>query len=73
MLPVEVQKLVDEEKNQCRARQALLSLKIGDDQIEIANKIIDEDMSVRSTEKLVEHLKKQPLKKDSVTKKSLPA
>ena len=34
-----------------------LVLKIGDDQIEIANKI-DEDMSVRSTEKLVaKHLK----------------
>ena len=72
MLPVEVQKLVDEEKISAGHARALLSLENRDDQIEIANKIIDEDMSVRSTEKLVaKHLKKQPLKKDSVTKKSL--
>ncbi len=61
LLPVEIQKFVDEEKISAGHARALLSLENREDQLEISQKIIGEDMSVRSTEKLVKRYQKKSL------------
>jgi len=52
-LPLEVQKLVDEEKISTGHARALVSLNTIEDQIEVANLIVKRDLSVREVEKIV--------------------
>jgi ParB family chromosome partitioning protein len=71
MLPVEVQKMVDEEKLSAGHARALLGLDNKDDQIELAKKIIDEDINVRTIEKMVSRLQEKPAAKKQEQAKKL--
>ena len=62
LLPVEIQKMVDDEKLSAGHARALLSLEDKNEQLFIAQNIIDNDLNVRDTEKLVARQKR--LKKD---------
>jgi ParB-like partition proteins len=58
LLPVEVQVLVDSEKISAGHARALLGLENKKEQIILANDIIEKDLSVRTTEKLVSRINK---------------
>lgn len=62
LLPVEIQKMVDDEKLSAGHARALLSVEDKNEQLFIAQNIIDNDLNVRDTEKLVARQKR--LKKD---------
>jgi ParB family chromosome partitioning protein len=71
-LPPSVQEIVSRETISMGHARALLPLE-SKKQVELANKIVEEDLSVRKTEELVKkHLNKDNKKKDSKTKKELP-
>ena len=53
LLPLEIQKLVADERLSAGHARALLSIESKQDQIDLAHKIIDNDLSVRTVEKLV--------------------
>ena len=53
LLPVEVQKLINNEKISAGHARALLGLEYKKEQIKLANVIVENDFSVRETEKLV--------------------
>jgi ParB family transcriptional regulator, chromosome partitioning protein len=75
-LPISVQKLIDEGKVTAGHAKVLVSLKKADDQLQIAELIIKNDLSVREVEKLVNLKNNPPLKKqfDSIVQLSkLPA
>ncbi len=58
LLPVEIQKMVDDQKLSAGHARALLSVEDKNEQLLIAQKIIDNDLNVRDTEKLVSSQKK---------------
>ena len=71
-LPPSVQEIVSRETISMGHARALLPLE-SKKQVELANKIVEEDLSVRKTEELVKkHLNKDKKKKDTKTKKELP-
>jgi len=53
MLPLEIQKMVDDDKLSAGHARALLSVEDKNEQLFIAQSIIDKDLNVRDTEKLV--------------------
>jgi ParB family transcriptional regulator, chromosome partitioning protein len=53
LLPLEIQKMVDDEKLSAGHARALLSVEDKNEQLSIAQNIIDNDLNVRDTEKLV--------------------
>lgn len=53
LLPLEIQKMVDEDKISAGHARTLLGAKSDEKKIELAQKIIEHDLSVRETEKLV--------------------
>jgi ParB family transcriptional regulator, chromosome partitioning protein len=64
LLPVEIQKMVDGQKLSAGHARALLSVEDKNEQLLIAQKIIDNDLNVRDAEKLAGRQKK--LKKDGM-------
>lgn len=65
LLPVEIQKLIDNDSISAGHARALLSLSRSEDQIEIANLIIEKDLSVRAVERIVSKKEVPPkIKKD---------
>jgi len=62
LLPLEIQKMIDDEKLSAGHARALLSVEDKNEQLFIAQRIIDNDLNVRDTEKLAARQKK--LKKD---------
>ena len=71
MLPVEIQKMVDEDKLSAGHARALLGLEDKNNQLELAKKIIEEDISVRKTEKMVAILQKKTAEKKQASAKKL--
>jgi len=71
-LPPSVQEIVSRETISMGHARALLPLE-SKKQVELANKIVEEDLSVRKTEELVKkHLNKDKKNEDTKTKKELP-
>ncbi|MEW6130448.1 MAG: ParB/RepB/Spo0J family partition protein [Acidobacteriota bacterium] len=54
-LPAEIQRLVEDEKLSMGHARALLPIEHADKQIKLAQQIIEQDLSVRETERLVKH------------------
>ncbi|MBN1298713.1 MAG: ParB/RepB/Spo0J family partition protein [Actinobacteria bacterium] len=68
LLPVEIQKMVNDQKISAGHARALLAIEDKETQFMLANKIIENDLSVRETEKLV--AKQNKLKEKSATQNS---
>ena len=68
-----VQEMVIQELITAGHARALISIESENTQEEIAQKIVDENLSVRETEKLVKNLGKSPKKKSSKTNASVEA
>jgi ParB family chromosome partitioning protein len=58
LLPLEIQKLVDDEKLSAGHARALLGIESKEGQIQLAHKVIENDLSVRVVEKLVTKITK---------------
>ena len=71
LLPVEVQKLVDNEKISAGHARALLGLESKKEQIKLANDIVENDLSVRETEKLINNIIKKIIDKKPAEKQKL--
>ncbi len=71
LLPVEVQKLIDNEKISAGHARALLGLENKKEQIRIANDIVENDLSVRETEKLIGNITKKLTEKKPAENKKL--
>lgn len=71
LLPVEVQKLIDSEKISAGHARALLGLEHKKEQIKIANDIVENDLSVRVTEKLINNINKKIIDKNPAEKQKL--
>jgi ParB family chromosome partitioning protein len=71
LLPVEVQKLIDSEKISAGHARALLGLEHKKEQIKIANDIVENDLSVRETEKLITNINKKLIDKKLPEKQKL--
>jgi ParB family transcriptional regulator, chromosome partitioning protein len=68
LLPVEVQKLIDSEKISAGHARALLGIEHKKEQIKIANDIVENDLSVRETEKLINNINKKIAEKNPAEK-----
>jgi ParB family chromosome partitioning protein len=71
LLPVEVQVLIDSEKISAGHARALLGLEHKKEQIKIANSIVENDLSVRETEKLINNINKKIIDKKPAGKQKL--
>lgn len=67
LLPVEIQKLIDNDSISAGHARALLSLSRREDQIEIANLIIERDLSVREVERIVNKKESPPKTKKDIS------
>lgn len=61
LLPVEVQKLIDSEKISAGHARALLSIENKKHQIRLADNIVENDLSVRETEKIIASINKKAI------------
>jgi ParB family transcriptional regulator, chromosome partitioning protein len=71
LLPVEVQKLIDNEKISAGHARALLALENKKEQIKLANDIVENDLSVRETEKRINNINKKIINKKPAEKQKL--
>ncbi len=71
LLPVEVQKLIDSEKISAGHARALLSIENKKQQIKLANNIVENDLSVRETEKIINSINKKIIDKKPAEKQKL--
>jgi ParB family transcriptional regulator, chromosome partitioning protein len=71
LLPVEVQKLIDSEKISAGHARALLGLEHKKEQIKLANDIVENDLSVRETEKIINNINKKIIDKKPGEKQKL--
>jgi ParB family transcriptional regulator, chromosome partitioning protein len=71
LLPVEVQKLIDSEKISAGHARALLGLENKKEQIKLSNDIVENDLSVRETEKLINNINKKEIDKKPAEKQKL--
>jgi ParB family transcriptional regulator, chromosome partitioning protein len=71
LLPVEVQKLIDSEKISAGHARALLGLENKKEQIKLSNDIVENDLSVRETEKLINNINKKVIDKKPAEKQKL--
>jgi ParB family chromosome partitioning protein len=71
LLPVEVQKLIDIDKISAGHARALLGLEHKKEQIKLANDIVENDFSVRETEKLINNINKKINAKNPAEKQKL--
>jgi ParB family chromosome partitioning protein len=71
LLPVEVQKLIDSDKISAGHARAILGLEHKKEQIKIANDIVENDLSVRETEKLINNINKKIAEKNPAEKQKL--
>jgi ParB family transcriptional regulator, chromosome partitioning protein len=71
LLPVEVQILIDNEKISAGHARALLALENKKEQIKLSNDIVENDLSVRETEKLINNINKKKIDKKPAAKQKL--
>lgn len=71
LLPVEVQKLIDSDKISTGHARALLGLENKKEQIKLANNIVENDLSVRETEKLINKINKKKVDPKPAEKQKL--
>jgi ParB family chromosome partitioning protein len=71
LLPVEVQILIDSEKISAGHARALLALENKKEQIKLSNDIVENDLSVRETEKLINNINKKIIDKKPAGKQKL--
>jgi ParB family transcriptional regulator, chromosome partitioning protein len=71
LLPVEVQILIDSEKISAGHARALLALENKKEQIKLSNDIVENDLSVRETEKLINNINKKIINKKPAEKQKL--
>ena len=71
LLPVEVQILIDNEKISAGHARALLALENKKEQIKLSNDIVENDLSVRETEKLINNINKKITNKKPAVKQKL--
>jgi len=71
LLPVEVQKLVDSDKLSAGHARAILGLENKKEQVRLANDIVENDLSVRATEKAVSNINKNIIDKKPLNKEKL--
>jgi len=71
LLPVEVQKLIDSEKISAGHARALLSIENKKQQIKLADNIVENDLSVRETEKIINSINKKIIDKKPAEKQKL--
>jgi ParB family chromosome partitioning protein len=71
LLPVEIQKLIDSDKISTGHARALLGIENKKEQIKLANDIVENDLSVRGTEKLINKINKKKVDPKPAEKQKL--